>query len=71
LTVGGTEPPANAIATCGHLIFEGLVPADLLPADVWVRLRQEVEAKGFAPVSEDLGMVLIDEYVGRHGRLRS
>ncbi|WP_460734169.1 hypothetical protein [Lysobacter tyrosinilyticus] len=53
----------------GRLMFEGYVPAEFFPADVCSRLTSEIDRDGFAAISEDLGVVLLNESYDRFGRM--
>ena len=59
----------EAITSCGSLILEGNVPSALISDDVWKRFQAEVRQQGFCQVSEDLGILLMDECVTRYGTL--
>jgi hypothetical protein len=58
-----------AAAKFGTLMFEGFIPEEFFPTDIWQRLSTDIERDGFAPVSEDLGVVLISECYDRFGKM--
>ena len=53
----------------GTLVFEGFVPGEFFPTDIWNRLNSDIERDGFSPVSEHLGAVLINECYDRFGKM--
>jgi hypothetical protein len=64
-----STPHPSALKRCGVLMFEGFVPIDLIPADISNRLNVEIDRDGFAPVSEDLGIILLNECYERFGKM--
>lgn len=71
LTLPCREPPPSAHADIGPLILEAVVPRELFPDDCWRHLRSDIERDGYVQISEDLGLMLIEECMYRFGRLIS
>lgn len=59
----------SAAKKFGTLVFEGFVPGEFFPTDIWNRLNSDIERDGFSPVSEDLSALLISECYDRLGKM--
>ena len=59
----------SAAKKFGTLVFEGFVPGEFFPTDIWNRLNSDIERDGFSPVSEDLSVLLISECYDRLGKM--
>lgn len=69
VVVPDRQPPHQAEAIHGHLIFEGTIHSHLLSDDVWTRIWAQWQRHAFALVSEDLGLVLLEASLKRYGTL--
>lgn len=58
-----------AVAKLGTLMFEGFIPEEFFPTDIRKQLKSDIDRDGYSPVSEDLGIILINECYNRFGKM--